>query len=62
MIFVFYVIGKTMAYLKKKNSVQLDKLCSLAYELEDRLCKITSSKIKEYENNLKKNMDNCDRR
>lgn len=47
---------------KEKNSVQLDKLCSLAYELEDRLCKITSNKIKEYENNLRKNMDNSDRR
>lgn len=39
---------------KEKNSMKLDKLCILAYELEDRLHKITSNKIKEYENNLKR--------
>jgi len=39
---------------KEKNSIKLDKLCTLVYELEDRLRKITSNKIKGYENNLKR--------
>ena len=40
--------------MKEKNSIQLDKLWNLAYDLEKRLDKITSEKIKEYENNLKR--------
>lgn len=39
---------------KEKDSMKIDKLWILAYGLEDRLYKITSDKIKEYENNLKK--------
>ncbi|BDR76148.1 CPCC family cysteine-rich protein [Clostridium tetani] len=40
--------------MKEKNSIQLDKPWNLAYDLEERLDKITSEKIKEYENNLKR--------
>lgn len=39
---------------KEKDSMKIDKLWILAYGLEDRLYKITSDKIKEYENNLKR--------
>lgn len=40
--------------MKEKNSIQLDKAWNLAYNLEDRLHKITLEKIREYENNLKR--------
>lgn len=34
--------------MKEKNSVKLDELWNLAYNLEDKLYKITSNKIKKY--------------
>ncbi|ACA56940.1 hypothetical protein CLK_0160 [Clostridium botulinum A3 str. Loch Maree] len=40
--------------MEEKNSIQLDKLWNLVYDLEDKLDKITSEKIKEYKNNLKR--------
>lgn len=40
--------------MEEKNSIQLDKIWNLAYNLENRLHKITSEKIREYENNLKR--------
>lgn len=39
---------------KEKDSFQLEKLYILAYKLEDRLYNITSEKIKEYENKIKR--------
>ncbi|WP_346890147.1 CPCC family cysteine-rich protein [Clostridium sp. UBA1056] len=40
--------------MKEKNSIQLDKAWNLAYNLEDRVHKITLEKIRKYENNLKR--------
>lgn len=34
--------------MKEKNGVKLDELWNLAYNLEDKLYKITSIKIKKY--------------